>query len=135
MFERLDGFVKIMQGLWFFKPTSHETLPHQFERHAARQPDHPFVVYQDRSFTYGEANALVNRHAHAYKALGLKKGDVVALLMENRPEFYWHFLAMGKLGIVVSLINTHINGDALAHAIRICNPKRVIVGSECMSQF
>jgi acyl-CoA synthetase (AMP-forming)/AMP-acid ligase II len=60
---------------------------------------------------------------------------VVALAMENRPEFLWHMFALHKLGAVSSLINTHGQGAILAHAIRICAPRRVIVGSEIWPRF
>src|SRR6185312_6260677 len=118
-----------------YDPASHHTIAAHFERHAAAQPEVPFLLYRDERYTYGAANAIVNRHVRAYRELGLKQGDVVALLPENRPEFYWHFLALAKLGIVSSLINANIVGAPLAHAIRICAPARIVVGSECLAAF
>jgi fatty-acyl-CoA synthase len=124
-----------VQGLLPAAVHSNDTVIHQFERRAHEHPAHPFLLYRDRRFTYREANLLVNRHAQAYRLAGLRKGDVVALVLENRPELYWHFLALEKLGVIVSLINSHAVGKPLAHAIRICGPKRVIVGSEVLPSF
>lgn len=136
MFDRINRFYRAGKGLFFAKPDSTDTIANQFEQHArGAKADQAFLLYKDKRFTYAEANRLVNRHAHAYKALGLKKGDVVALVMENRPEFLWHYLAAAKLGVVASLVNTHNTGASLAHSIRICEPKLIVVGSEVAEGF
>lgn len=111
------------------------TLPRLLELHADRAPRQPMLRYRDRVFTYAEANAQVNRHAHAYATLGITKGDVVALFMENRPEFLWHVLGLAKLGAVSGLINVHLRDDVLLHAIRACEPSMVTVGTELADAF
>jgi len=130
----LDKFTTLIQA-FFFDPSSSDTIACQFEQHAHRIPSHPFLLYEDRRYSYAEANALVNKHAHTYIRLGVRKGDVVALMMENRPEFLWHFLGLNKIGAVVSLINTNSIGDVLTHALRVCAPKRVIIGSEVWDSY
>lgn len=125
---------KLLQGLFFFRTDSHDTIAAQLERRARYRPNRPFLHYTDRRYTYAEANAEANRHARAYRALGIRAGDVVALVMENRPEFLWHFFGLHKLGAIASLINTNLQGVALTHAIRICAPKHVVVGSEVWSR-
>lgn len=113
-----------------FNGDSNDTLAYQLEKHAARQPDHSFLLYEDRTYSYDQANRLINQHAHAYQKMGVGRGDVVALVMENRPEYLWHMFGLNKLGAAASLINANLTGDALVHAIRICEPKRVLAGSE-----
>jgi acyl-CoA synthetase (AMP-forming)/AMP-acid ligase II len=112
--------------------SSHETVARLFEARAAHPHDvhRSMLRYGDHAFSYGEANRCVNRVAHAYHALGLRKGDVVALIMENRPEYLWHYLAGGKLGVVMALINPNARAGGLIHAIRTATPSRIIVGSE-----
>ncbi len=131
----IERSARAVRGILPFDVNSNDTVVHQFENRALSQPNHAFLLYRAQRFTYREANDLANRYAEAYKRLGLAKGDVVALVMENRPELYWHYLGLSKLGIVVSLINTHAIGKPLAHAIRICGPKRIVVGSEALSSF
>ena len=47
------------------------------EDHAACQPDKPFVVTRERTLTYAETDALANRMARGFAALGVAKGDKV----------------------------------------------------------
>jgi fatty-acyl-CoA synthase len=129
-------YIGAAQGaLMLAGPRSNNTLSHQFEKQAARRPKETFLFCGDRRFTFREGNALVNRHVAAYRELGLKKGDVVALYMENRPEYLWHFLALGKLGLVGALINTNLTGPPLVHAIRVGKPSTLVVGSELWSRL
>ncbi|MBF6129958.1 long-chain-acyl-CoA synthetase [Nocardia brasiliensis] len=116
---------------------SNRTLALEFERRSGRAEHaaQPFLLYADERFDYAEANRRVNRIAHAYREEGLSKGDVLALLMENRPEFIWHYLAAGKLGVVVAFINTQTRGDGLVHALSACGAKQLTVGSECLPAF
>lgn len=119
-----------------FNPHSHNTPAFAFEKHAeSSHGDAPFLLFEDQVFSYAEANRWVNQYAHAYKELGLRKNDVIALVMENRPEFLWHYLAAGKLGIVISLINTHNSGAPLLHSLRVCEPKAIVIGAEIWPGF
>jgi acyl-CoA synthetase (AMP-forming)/AMP-acid ligase II len=118
-----------------YRDASHETLVLQLERHARRRPDHPFLRYESREVTYAQAATQVALHARAHAALGTAAGDVVALMMENRPEFLWHVLGLQKLGAVAALINTNATGEALVHALRVCDPKRVVLGAEVIGQL
>lgn len=116
---------------------SNRTLALDLERRSRhrRHASRPFLLYEDQRFDYAEANRNVNRIAHAYRAGGLRQGDVLVLLMENRPEFVWHYLAAGKLGVAVALVNTHARGDGLVHALAACGASHAIVGSECLPAF
>src|SRR5262245_50463118 len=120
-----EGVYKLLQGWVLYRPESHETVAAQLQAHAASHPDRPFLRYETRRYSYAEANAHVNQHADAYRALGVRSGDVVALLFENRPEYLWHVFGLHKLGAISSLINSNLQGEPLSHAIRICNPTRI----------
>lgn len=127
--------LRFMQGLGLMEADASATLMRQFERHVASDPDRAFLIFEGKRFSYGQANALINQHAHSYRSLGIGRGDVVALLLENRPAFLWHLFGLHKLGAIGSLINTHLVGESLAHAIHICQPRHVVVGSELWEPF
>ena len=100
------------------------------ERHAEERPNHPGLLYEDRRYSYAEYNAQVNHAAHALSSIGVARGDVIALMMDNRPEFLFTVLGANKIGAVVSLINTYVTGKQLEHVLTICHPKWVVAGSE-----
>src|SRR6201990_2579279 len=88
MFYPVTHAVQMVEGLaGLFSEENHETIAYQLELRAARHPRDPFLIFERERYSYAEANALINRHAHAYRAHGIGRGDVVALVMENRPEY------------------------------------------------
>lgn len=137
--RRINGLqiLRALALMIFPNRSSHETVARLFEARAAHPHDvrRSMLRYGDQAFSYGEANRCVNRVAHAYQALGLRKGDVVALIMENRPEYLWHYLAGGKLGVVMALINPNARAGGLMHAVRAATPSQIIVGSEVWPRF
>lgn len=100
------------------------------ERSATRNPTGLAIIFEDRHYTYRELNAWANRMAHAFKAQGLGKGDVVAVFLENRPELLVIIAALAKIGAVGALVNTSQRGAALRHSLSVVKPVRVIVGEE-----
>jgi len=84
------------------------SLGSELERQAVTLKERPAIIFEERTVTFEELNALANRYANHFKSLGLQKGDVVALLMENRPEFLIAASGLSKLGVIVSLINNGV---------------------------
>ncbi len=66
-------------------------------------------------WTYGELAGHVQRAAETYSAAGYGHGHRVALLLENRPEFMVHFLALNRLGVCVVPINPDYRYRDMAH--------------------
>ncbi len=73
------------------------------------------------------ANKVANTFAHKY---GLKKGDPVCLLMENKPEYVGLWLGLGKIGAISVLINTNLRQKALIHSIEASKANLLIYGYE-----
>ena len=71
-----------------------------------------------------------NKIANIFLASGFKKGDTVALYMENRPEYVATWLGLAKIGVVPALINHNQKKDAFAHAVSVADSKAVIFGAE-----
>jgi citronellyl-CoA synthetase len=88
------------------------------------------VLYQDQRLSYTAFNAWSNRIAHHLLKIGVKKGDAVAVLIENRPELLATVTACAKIGAVSALINTSQRGNVLTHSINLVQPKLAIVGEE-----
>ena len=57
-----------------------------FEKATKRNPEGIALRFEEQSYSYAALNAWANQIAHFYLSLGAKKGDVVAVMVENRPE-------------------------------------------------
>jgi fatty-acyl-CoA synthase len=97
---------------------------------AAQMGDAPALLSDHESFTYRALAERTNQYARWALDQGLEKGDVVCLLMANRPEFMAIWLGITSAGAVVSLLNTNLTGPSLAHCIRAVSPKHIIVSAE-----
>lgn len=101
------------------------TLAHEFEAAATAAGHLPCVVvppmpgrgYHDDGleWTYGELAAIVQDLIDRYAARGWGHGHRVALLLENRPEFMAHFLALNRLGICAVPVNPDYRRDDLTY--------------------
>jgi fatty-acyl-CoA synthase len=112
-----------------------KTIGATVEALAARQPDAPACIFGDERISYAELNRRANRRAHAFRAQGVGKGDVVALLMENRPEFLETIVGLAKLGAATALINHQLKGNSLAHCVNLPRASRIVVGLECLEHL
>ena len=97
---------------------------------ARENPHQLALAYLDRRYTWSELDANVNRYAKAFQKMGVSEGEVVALLMDNRPEYVFSILALNRLCAVAALINTNIAGRGVMHALTVARPVRIVVGSE-----
>ncbi|MGW4093930.1 long-chain-acyl-CoA synthetase [Nocardia sp. NPDC004750] len=112
-------------------PDSKSSVGLYFQRNAHRHPDRLFLRFEGASYTYGEANAEVNRYASVLAARGVRRGDVVGVLMTNRPETLFVVLATVKLGATVGLLNHHQRDQVLAHSLGLLDSVLNVVGAEC----
>jgi acyl-CoA synthetase (AMP-forming)/AMP-acid ligase II len=131
--EGLAKAESLARAAWtnfFWDPDSTDNIPRALQRWAETAPHDAFLTFEDRRWTVGAFDAEVNRHARAWRELGLEAGECVALLLDNRPAFLFHFYGLAKLGVVAALVNPHLRGAALHHAIAVARPRYVIAGGE-----
>ncbi len=76
--------------------------------------------------TYGETAAQVEAVKRAYAGAGYGHGARVGLLLENRPDFFAHWLALNGLGAAVFPINPDLQAGDLAHQLSIAEPDLVV---------
>ena len=106
------------------------------EQLARDKPDNVAIYGEDGStLTYREWNERANRYARWALATGVKRGDAVALLMENRPEYLVAWLGIVKIGAIAALINTNLTGMGLAHSLNISGADHAIIGAEFAENF
>ncbi|MEG0052147.1 MAG: long-chain-acyl-CoA synthetase [Comamonas sp.] len=111
------------------------TMTDRLEEGATKHAQRPFLLEGDLRYTYAQVNAKANQVARALQAAGVRKGDVVAMAIENRIAFFLAWFGITKLGGVAAFINTNVSGKPLSHAISVTHARHVIVGEECAPRF
>lgn len=106
------------------------TLPLVVQGLAERFGANPALRSNNQSFTYRELAARSNQYARWAIAHNIGPGDVVCLLMPNCPEYMAIWLGVTRARGIVSLLNTNLTGDSLAHAIKVARPRHIVVGAD-----
>jgi acyl-CoA synthetase (AMP-forming)/AMP-acid ligase II len=106
---------------------SQSTIGSLFRDRARLYPDHPAVEAAGRTLTYRELNERVNRASEVLRGFGVARGDRVAILSENRPEYLELELACAKLGAILACQNWRLAPPELRHCIGLVSPKVVVV--------
>ncbi|XP_034535368.1 very long-chain acyl-CoA synthetase-like [Notolabrus celidotus] len=97
----------------------------------AKHPNKKFVIFEDSSFTYRQADTESNRVARALATHAhLKEGDTVALFLGNEPQMLWAWFALAKLGCTASLLNYNIRSKSLLHCFSCCEAKVLVAGAD-----
>ncbi|CAK9013693.1 Long-chain fatty acid transport protein 4 (FATP-4) (Fatty acid transport protein 4) (Arachidonate--CoA ligase) (Long-chain-fatty-acid--CoA ligase) (Solute carrier family 27 member 4) (Very long-chain acyl-CoA synthetase 4) (ACSVL4) [Durusdinium trenchii] len=111
------------------------TLADGVEDAAMTHNDKAAIVFEDEVYSFREWDERANQAARYFRRMGLKQGDVVALYMENRPEFVIAWAGMAKLGVVGALINNNLRNKGLRHCIDVSGATHVLLGAECAANF
>ena len=115
--------------------------------HATRDPKRilPRAI-ADLADKYGDATALIserellsfaalaarmNRYSRWALSYDVGKGETVALVMGNRPEYFAIWLGLIQVGAIVALISPSLPAAALTHALKAASARRVIAAAEC----
>jgi acyl-CoA synthetase (AMP-forming)/AMP-acid ligase II len=111
-----------------------------FEKQALAHPDAPLLLapkaaalpYAPHGFrySYGEVLAEVSRLREAFAAAGYGAGHRVALLLENRPEFFSHWLALNALGISIVPINPDLRLNELEYQLGLAEVGLLVTHSK-----
>jgi fatty-acyl-CoA synthase len=102
---------------------------------AAQLGDTPALLSDRECMTYGQLSQRINQYARWALDQGIAKGDVIGLLMTNRPEYLAIWLGISSVGGIVSLLNVNLTGSSLAHCVNVVSPKHLIAASEFAGQL
>lgn len=88
--------------------------------HARTQPDKPAYVMAGSGVvvTYRELNERSNQYAHYLRGLGLTRGDTIAIVMENNPQFLQVCWGGLRSGLYYTPINWHLSRDEMAYVVK-----------------
>jgi fatty-acyl-CoA synthase len=92
-------------------------------------PNATAIIAGDRRCTFAELDERVRRLADAFARLGITRGDRIAILSENRPEYIEVMLAAGRIGAILACLNWRLGATELKHCANLVSPKLVLVSA------
>ncbi len=94
----------------------------------AHDPDRAAVIMagSGETVTYGELEARSCRLAQVWHEAGLRRGDHVAILLENHPRYFEVVWAALRSGLYYTPINCHLTADEVAYVVEDCGARSVV---------
>jgi fatty-acyl-CoA synthase len=139
VFERLASDLTYLRaGLRTLRRTApivrdpRRIFPIVIDELAAQHGDKPALLSARETLSYRALAERSRRYLRWALQQGIAKGDVVVLLMPNRPEYLAIWLGLTRAGATVALVNTNLTGTSLAYCIDIVAARHVIVAAELL---
>ncbi len=104
----------------------YETIAQLWQERAVAHPEKTYLHFQDKSLTYAEMHRLTSQAAGMLKALGAERGEHVAVLIPNSPEFLFVWFGAMKGGFTAVTINTLLKADELEYIINDCDARILV---------
>jgi crotonobetaine/carnitine-CoA ligase len=113
-------------------PRERWSLPLVLEHQAVVRPDRPCLSWTDegRPHSFAEVNAIANRLARGFQALGVRKGDYVVLFLPNCLEYVFAWYALAKLGAVEVTVGDSYKGEFLRHQAGLSGGSIIVTTAE-----
>jgi len=112
-----------------------ETLGTLLERKAVENKSQPYLYFLDKEISYEDIDASTNRMANAFSKLGVTRGDQVAIMLPNCPEYLYCWFGLARLGAVTVTINTQFKGESLKYLIEASDSQLVVVAPDFLPQY
>ncbi len=104
-----------------------ETLLDMFSRSAQRFSRRPAMYFFGKTLSYHDSHALIERFACALAALGIRKGDRVALCLPNCPQAVIAYFGILRAGGIVVACNPTYTEHELSHQLRDAGARAIVV--------
>jgi long-chain acyl-CoA synthetase len=117
--------------------TPHKLPRFHPRRHAIERPDDiAYRISPDPDpVTFGQLEARANKAAYTFRQLGLKRGDHIVILMENRREFLEICFAADRTGLYYTTASTHLTDDEIQYIIRDCGASLMLVSDRLLDRI
>lgn len=89
----------------------------------------------DERYTWSALDDKTSQVAHVLAASGVKKGDVVAIIGGNSPLYIATVFGINRIGATAALVNHHLAGHPLSHAVTASKARVAIVETGCAEAF
>ncbi len=110
----------------------HRILPRAVAGWAVSYADAPALVGDQGCFSFRDLERRMNQYSRWALAQGIQKGETVALMMGNRPEYFAIWLGLIQVGVIAALLGSDLRAPAVAHALKSAGARRIIASAECV---
>ena len=128
----MRSWLKALELTSGFGEAATRTFPVVLDELAARYGDAPALIADDEALSFADLARRSRRYSRWAIGQGLGKGDAVALVMPNRPDYVAAWTGLSRIGCIVALINTNLTGTALAHCVRAAGATAMIVDARLL---
>lgn len=101
---------------------------------ATRRPQHAALIMGETRMTYGELNAASNRVANALRSLGIQRGDRVAVMIPNVPQFPIIYYGILKLGATVVPLSILLKAGEVRDLVARSDAAAIFAWEECAEE-
>ncbi|ODN04513.1 Long-chain fatty acid transport protein 4, partial [Orchesella cincta] len=122
-----------LQAVCIYTKLRNRTVFQVFDNTANKYPKKVCFYFEDEAWTFRQVQEYANRIANYFSKEGYKKGDKIAFIMENRPEYVATWLGLSKIGVIPSLININLREESLKHALELLPHKGIIYEEQLAS--
>ncbi|MET4236162.1 long-chain acyl-CoA synthetase [Bradyrhizobium sp. LA6.10] len=98
---------------------------------SVRWPEKAAIVFEGKRWSFSQLNRLANQAANAFLAIGVERGDRVAVLTWNLPEQVASFYGLLKIGAVAVPINYRLASNEVKYIIDNCEAKVLLFDEDC----
>lgn len=103
-----------------------DTIPQAFKKIAAQYGEKPALIFYGRQLSYRELQQQVEMLASSLSALGIGKGDVVALYVLNSPQYIITYLAVLAIGAAVTPVSPVFTSHELKYQLQDSGAKAIL---------
>lgn len=115
-------------------PVNQRTIGRILADKAATVGSRPWLQWDGQTYDYASLEDTTNRYANSLKAMGIGRGDHVAVMLPNGPEFMWLIWGLGKIGAVAVPLNTAAKGELLRYFLEQSDSSWVAVHADFASR-
>lgn len=108
-------------------PYPERTLMDVVSESASQRPNHPALLFQGQTVSYGQLERLSTAFGKELVRRGVRNGDRIALMLPNSPQIIISILGAWKAGGIVVPLNPLYTETELQHALRECGAETIIV--------
>lgn len=103
-----------------------DSIPVVLQQTAARVPQRPAIIFEEQTISYAELSVTVERVAAGLAGLGVERGDRIALLLPNCPQFVYTWMAAARLGAMAVPMNPILAPEEVAYIVSDSGAKALV---------